>query len=223
MNPQISTTPLLFLLLPFSLAIPFYIGSALVRNRWGLLIPAWILSSLPIITPFSELVNPDLLASLYIFAIAMPFQVVYLVNRQSKWALIVAEVLGGVALVPLAGLLIESPFLTLLVVLAIGLPFLLISLVKNDSWPFIISGITINIGLLTLSNILTGLMDLRYPLSVISLLTIASVLLSTTLLITKESYHLLLSMLDHFLHYLSGLYSFASTYLGKVKSVNPSC
>ena len=221
MNLENSANFRMILLIPLSLSIPFYIAFALKGKQWELLIPAWMLTILPIITPFSDLINPDLLASLYILAISLPFQVVFLVNRQFKWAIIVAEVLGGVALVPLGTLFIYKSFLAVLVVLTVGLPFLLILFVKNDLWPFIISGSSINIGILTLSDILILPLGVQHQVLVISFLTIGAILLAAKLLIKKDSHQSIREMLDPLLNSFSGLMSLASIHLGKLKNTNP--
>jgi hypothetical protein len=221
MNLENSALQLIVLIMPLSLALPFYATFTLKRKRWESLIPAWILSILPIITPLSELTNSDLLACFYIFAIALPFQVVYLVNRQFKWALIIAEILGGMAVVPLTGLIICGSFRALLVIMTIGLPFLLISLVKNNHWHVIISGIAINMGILTVSDILSVNIGLQQQVPFVSLLTIGSVLMGAVLLAKKDHGQSVHETLESFLQGFSVLLNLASSRGGKMKTLKP--
>lgn len=216
-----TVTHLVMLLVPFFLAIPFYLAYALKRKHWRVLVPAWIITFLPILTPFSDLINPDLLACLYIFTIALPFQVVYLVNRQFEWALVVAKALGCLAVLPLVGAFIHMPFLASLVLLAVCLPFFLVSVVKNDRWPLVISGICVDLGIIGLAEILITPADLQHLWPITSLVITGSVLPVAMLPIKFDAHQTIQDMLDPICHVFSSIISFASMRLGKVKRINP--
>ena len=86
------------------LALPFYIGFALDRKRWWLLIPAYILTFGTIIITTETLIAHSILglggASKFLmafssgagilFMLALPFFVVYFWSKNNWWALIPA-------------------------------------------------------------------------------------------------------------------------------------
>jgi hypothetical protein len=145
---------------PFLLgtAIPFYVGYTLNRRQWGLLIPAWALSVLPIIPSLSERINPDLLGSLVLYSIAIPFLVGYLVNQRRKWALIIATIFGFIGLFPLINTFIHGDIQGPVIMFLFTLTFLAIySASKKNWWSLLPSGIFASIGLVALlNNLLPG-------------------------------------------------------------------
>jgi len=83
-----------------SIALPFFVAFLIDRTRWGLLIPAYVLSAVAVMVPLIELgVLNDLMVTAYVlFAIAIPFFVVYLRNNKNWWALIPAGILAVIAI-----------------------------------------------------------------------------------------------------------------------------
>lgn len=139
----------------FSIAIPFYVGYILNRTQWGLLIPAWTLTVIPIIPPLSDRINPDLLGSMVLFSIAVPFLVGYLVDQRRKWALIIATILGFIGIFPLLNTFIHGDIQGPVVMFLFALPFIAIySVSKKNWWALIPSGIFASIGLVALLNTL---------------------------------------------------------------------
>jgi hypothetical protein len=141
-----------------SIAIPFYVSFFLNRKQWGLLIPAWALTVLPIIPSLSERINPDLLGSLILYSIAIPFLVGYLVDQRRKWALIIAIIFGFIGIFPLLNTFIhgdiQGPVVMLLFTMAF---FAIYSASKKNWWALIPSGIFSSIGLVALlNNLLPG-------------------------------------------------------------------
>jgi hypothetical protein len=138
-----------------SIAIPLYVGYFLNRKQWGLLIPAWALTVIPVIPPLSERINPDLLGSMVLYSIAIPFLVGYLVDQRRKWALIIATILGAIGIFPLLNTFIHGDIQGPVVMFLFTLPFLAIySVSKKNWWALIPSGIFASIGLVALLNIL---------------------------------------------------------------------
>src|SRR4030042_1182885 len=91
-----------------SFAIPFYIGYALNRRQWRLLIPAWILTVISVIPQLTETVHSDLIGPIFLYATALPFLIVYLGNRQRKWSLITTVALGIVGTLPLVDYFVQG-------------------------------------------------------------------------------------------------------------------
>ena len=75
------------------IAIPFYVGFLVNRRNRGLLIPAWILTILSLITLLADWTEGSWIGSLFLFATSLPFLVIFLINRSRSWALIPAWVL----------------------------------------------------------------------------------------------------------------------------------
>ena len=74
------------------------------RNRWGLLIPAYILIVVGAMVVLLEDVLTDMQVPAYVmFAIAIPFVVTFLRDRRMRWALIPSSILIVVGLVFLFG------------------------------------------------------------------------------------------------------------------------
>ncbi len=84
-----------------SLTLPFYVGFALDRKRWGLLIPANILAALTVIIAIEDQVQSGYLLALALYAAGLPFLVIYLADRSKRWALISTVVMACVGTMPL--------------------------------------------------------------------------------------------------------------------------
>ena len=78
-----------------SIALPFYVGFALDRKRWGLLIPAIIMT---IVTILSLTVDSGLEDVSVMFIFALPFFVVYLWSKKNWWAFIPAGIFASFGL-----------------------------------------------------------------------------------------------------------------------------
>lgn len=105
-----------------AIAVPFYVGFAIDRRRWGLLIPAYILSVAAFINFSNEMIvditwaaspNRIFLSALFssavpLFAIALPFYVLYFRSKESWWALIPAGALTSIGLVNVLSILIPN-------------------------------------------------------------------------------------------------------------------
>lgn len=153
---------------PFLLGIniPFYVGYSLDRKRWGLLIPAWVLTITAFLPSLSERLDTDLLASLFLFSTALPFLVWFLADREREWALITALVLGFIGVLPLVQYVFRGDLLGPVILFLIALPFLAIFFASRKNWwallPF---GVFATIGLV-------ALLDYLFPL--LAYLTVGS-------------------------------------------------
>ncbi|MBL8055669.1 MAG: hypothetical protein JNK29_03170 [Anaerolineales bacterium] len=115
-------------------AVPFLVAFALDRQRWGVLIPAWILIAIALIVSFAERVSGELIGGLVLWAIALPFLVVYLRNRAHWWALIPGLLMATLGtLVPLEDL-VGGAWIGSFVLLALALPFLAVYLHDRSRW-----------------------------------------------------------------------------------------
>jgi hypothetical protein len=83
-----------------AIALPFLIGFLRDRNRWGLLIPAYVLLAVGLMVGLigAEVLDDLLIPAYVMFAIALPFLVVYLRNRANWWALIPAGIMSVIGL-----------------------------------------------------------------------------------------------------------------------------
>lgn len=134
-----------------SVALPFYIGFALDRTRWGLLIPAWVLTVLSIIPAAADVVDGEWIGALFLFAIGLPFLVVYLRDRSRRWALIPAWVMAALGAVVLLSSAAGGEWIGTLVIYAVALPFLYVFLRdRSQRWALIPAGIMAVIGIIPL-------------------------------------------------------------------------
>jgi hypothetical protein len=92
----VEDSPIIGVLILFSLALPFYVGFALDRKRGGLLIPAVALTVVMAIVLLDNFHLADL-AVFYIFA--APFYGIYIFSKKSWWAFIPAGVFTSFGLV----------------------------------------------------------------------------------------------------------------------------
>ncbi|MBN2387491.1 MAG: hypothetical protein JXB85_10760 [Anaerolineales bacterium] len=134
-----------------AVALPFYVGYAVERRNWGLLIPAFILTVVALITGLADVVEGEWIGALVLFAIGLPFLVVYLRNRKQKWALIPAWAMIALSAVVLLSGFARGEWIGALVLYAIGLPFLVIYLFdRRNKWALIPAGVLAVIGTIPL-------------------------------------------------------------------------
>ena len=144
-NPDIAFPFLL------SLAIPNFAGYRLNRKRWGLLIPALVLTVIAGIVMLDNRINSDLLGAIFLYSIALPFLVGFLSDRRRKWALITATLLGFIGTFPLVELIIPGDIKGPVVMLLFTLFFLVTYFTsKKNWWALIPSGFFATIGLVAL-------------------------------------------------------------------------
>jgi hypothetical protein len=128
-----------------AVAIPFYLGFLFDRKAWGLLIPAWVLTILSVITITAESIEGTFIGALFLFSIALPFLIVFLINRNQKWALIPAWVTFILGTIVLLSNHVNGNLIAALFLYGIALPFLVIYLFnRSNRWaliPAIIIGI----------------------------------------------------------------------------------
>jgi len=117
-DPFIATFVLLAVALPF---LGAFLKSG--RTNWGLLLPAYILTTIGIMVPLNEIgiLRDTLVASYVLFAVAIPFFVTYIRNRENWWALIPGGVISVVGLALLiASRSAEYIFPALLIIAGVG-------------------------------------------------------------------------------------------------------
>jgi len=121
-----------------SIALPFYAGFAVNRKNTGLLIPAFVLSVVAIITLIADSARGEWIGALVLFSIGLPFLVVYLLDRTKRWALIPGYILTVLGAVTLLSGFTAGEWIGALVLYAIGLPFLLVYLYdRSKRWALI--------------------------------------------------------------------------------------
>jgi hypothetical protein len=140
-----------------SIAIPFYVGFAFDRKAWGLLIPAWVLTVLALITLTAELVNGTLIGALFLYAVAVPFLVVFLLDRSRWWALIPAWVLFILGTITLLSEHVDGNLIGALFLYSVALPFLVVYLTdRTRRWALIPAAATAVIGTIPLLSTFVG-------------------------------------------------------------------
>ena len=100
-------SPLMSIAILASLALPFYVGYACEPNRKALLIPAFILTVVMILTLTSD---SDYEGSFVMFMFALPFFVVYFLSKKSWWAIIPAGVFTTIGWVSLLDVLVPREY-----------------------------------------------------------------------------------------------------------------
>ncbi len=115
-----------------AIALPFYVGFAIQPRNWGLLIPAWILTILTVITLMADQVVGTLIGALFLFSAALPFLIVFLPNRTRRWALIPTWVLFILGLVTLLADHVNGNLIGALFMYSIALPFLVVYLLDHS-------------------------------------------------------------------------------------------
>jgi hypothetical protein len=117
-----------------SLAIPFYVGFAFNPKSRGLLIPAWVLSVLAVVTLLADLVEGNLIGALFLYAVAAPFLVVYIQDRRRWWALIPAAAIAVVGTIPLLASVAGGDWLGAAVMLLFSAPFFYVFFRWPEHW-----------------------------------------------------------------------------------------
>ena len=139
-----------------SVALPFYVGFAVDRKSWGLLIPAWVMTVISAIVLFADIARGEWIGALVMYGIALPFLVVYLLNRSHKWALIPAGINAGIGTIPLlVALFGDSEAIALGLMLLFALPFFVVYFWSKSSWWALIpAGVFVSIGAVVLLTLL---------------------------------------------------------------------
>ena len=114
-----------------AVAIPFYVGFALNRKAWGLLIPAWVMTVLAFITLTSEQAQGTLIGAVFLYAVAAPFLVVFLLDRRRWWALIPAWATFILGTITLLSDHVDGNLIGALFLYAVALPFLVVYLTNR--------------------------------------------------------------------------------------------
>lgn len=140
-----------------SVALPFYVGYAFNRKDWGLLIPAWILTILSVMTLTADRVAGTLTGALFLFSAALPFLVVFLTNQTRRWALIPAWVLFILGLITLLADRVSGNLIGALFMYAVALPFLVVYLMNRaHRWALIPAAVIALVGTFPLLELLIG-------------------------------------------------------------------
>jgi hypothetical protein len=138
-----------------AVALPFYVGFAIDRRNWGLLIPAWVLTMLTIITLLADQEVGTLIGGLFLFSVGLPFLVAFLANRSRRWALIPAWVLLILGLVTLLSEHVSGNLIGSLFMYAVALPFLVVYLLdRTRRWALIPAAVIAIIGTFPLLSLL---------------------------------------------------------------------
>jgi len=128
----------------FAIALPFLVVFLSNREKWGLLIPAYVLLVIGVMVPLIEmdLLEDAWIATYVMLAIALPFFVAFLNNRKNWGFLIPAYVLTAIGvMVPLIELrVLEDTLIATYVMLAIAIPFFVVYLVNTKHWWALIPG-----------------------------------------------------------------------------------
>ena len=140
-----------------AIALPFYIGFAVNRRNWGLLIPAWVLTILTIITLGADRVEGTLIGTLFLLSAALPFLIVFLRNRTRRWALIPAWVLFILGMITLLSEHVDGNLIGALSMYSVALPFLVVYLMdRTRRWALIPAIITAFLGTVPLLSSFIG-------------------------------------------------------------------
>jgi hypothetical protein len=140
-----------------AVAIPFYVGFAIHRKAWGLLIPAWVLTVLAFVTLAAEQVQGTLIGAVILYAIAAPFLAVFLLNRSRWWALIPAWVMFILGTITLLADHVDGNLIGALFLYAVALPFLVVYMTdRTRRWALIPAVATAVIGTIPLLSAFVG-------------------------------------------------------------------
>ncbi len=139
-----------------SIAIPFYVGFAITRAR-GLLIPAWVLTVLSLVTLTADALQGTLIGALILYAIAAPFLVVFLLDRSRWWALIPTWVMFVLGTITLLADSVDGNLIAAVFMYGVALPFLAVYLMdRTRRWALIPAAATALVGTIPLFSGLFG-------------------------------------------------------------------
>jgi len=134
-----------------SVAIPFFIGYLVDRKNWGLLIPAWVMTVLTVITLLVDRAQGTLIGGLFLLSTALPFLVVYLLNRKRWWALIPAWVLFVLSMITIFSEIVDGNLIGAFFLYSVALPFLVVYLMdRKRRWALIPAAILAVLGTIPL-------------------------------------------------------------------------
>ncbi len=134
-----------------AVAIPFYVGFAFNRKDWGLLIPAWVLTVLALVTWTADLVAGTLIGAIVLYGIAAVFLAVYLMDRARWWALIPTWVLFILGSITLLADHVDGNLIGALFMYGVALPFLVVYLTdRTRRWALIPAAATAVVGTIPL-------------------------------------------------------------------------
>jgi hypothetical protein len=137
-----------------AVALPFYAGFA-IRRHWALLIPAWVLTILTLITLMADQVVGTLIGALFLLSTALPFLIVFLANRSRRWALIPAWALFILGLITLFADRVNGNLIGALFMYAVALPFLVVYLLDHSRrWALIPASVMAILGIFPLLSML---------------------------------------------------------------------
>ncbi len=140
-----------------AIAIPFYVGFAVERKSWGLLIPAFVLTVLSLITIIADTAPGEWIGAIVLLSVGLPFLVAYLLDRNKRWALIPATILIVLSIVTLVSTFAAGEWIGALVLYAIGLIFLGIFLFDHSKrWALIPAAVLAVVGTIPLIAAFTG-------------------------------------------------------------------
>jgi hypothetical protein len=121
-----------------SVALPFYVGFLADRKNWGLLIPAWIMTVLTLVTLLAGGDNGNLIGGLFLFSAALPFLIAFILNRKRWWALIPTWVLFVLGTITLFADMVDGNLVGAFFLYSVALPFLVVFLVnRKHRWALI--------------------------------------------------------------------------------------
>ena len=140
-----------------AIAMPFYAGFIVNRQSWGLLIPAWVLTVLAMITLLADQGNGELIGGLFLLVAALPFLIVYIMNRSRRWALIPTWALFVLGLISLLSTHANGNLVGALFLYAVALPFLAVYLMdRSRRWALIPAAVIALVGTFPLLAMLVG-------------------------------------------------------------------
>ena len=140
-----------------AIAIPFYVGFAVERKSWGLLIPAFVLTVISLITIIADTAPGEWIGAIVLLSIGLPFLVVFILDRNKRWALIPATILIVLSIVTLVSTFAAGEWIGALVLYAVGLIFLGIFLFDHSKrWALVPAAVLAVVGTIPLIAAFTG-------------------------------------------------------------------
>lgn len=100
---KMDDSPLMGLPILLSIALPFYVGFALDHKRWGLFIPAIILTVVMLLTLINDTHLED---AGVMFIFALPFFIIFALSKKNWWAFIPAGILASFGILSVIEILV---------------------------------------------------------------------------------------------------------------------